>query len=94
MTARRSAPLALTLLLALTTLAPAPAASAATARLDGVSVRMPYNTTQVVTVNRTRGWHARVTLWRRTSSGWQKVKQGSDGRIGYGGLVAVTRRKQ
>ena len=88
MTSRRFAALALT------ALAPAPSASAATVRLDGVTVRLQPGTTQVVTVNRTRGWHARVTFWRRISSGWQKVQQVRDGRIGYGGLVAGTRRKQ
>jgi L,D-peptidoglycan transpeptidase YkuD (ErfK/YbiS/YcfS/YnhG family) len=82
------------MLLAITTLAHAPAASARTARLDGVSVRMPYGTKQVITVNHTSGWHARVILWRRTSSGWHKVKQTSDGRTGSGGLVVGTRRKQ
>ena len=44
--------LALTLLLALT-LGPAPSASAATVRLDGVTVALQPGTTQVITVNRT-----------------------------------------
>ena len=94
MTTRRVAALALTMFLTLTTLAPAPTASAATVRLDGVTVRLPAGTTQVITVNRTRGWHARVTFWRRSSSGWQKLKQVTDGRTGYGGLVVGSRRKQ
>ena len=94
MTSRRTAVLALTVCLALTTLAPVPSASAATVRLDGVNVRLQPGTTQVVTVNRTRSWHARVTFWRKISSGWQKVQQVRDGRIGYGGLVVGNRRKQ
>jgi L,D-peptidoglycan transpeptidase YkuD (ErfK/YbiS/YcfS/YnhG family) len=93
-TSRRTAALALTLFLALTTLAPVPPASAATVRLDGVTVRLQPGTTQVVTVNHTRGSHARVTFWRRISSGWQQVRQVRDGRTGYGGLVVGSRRKQ
>ena len=93
MTMRRLAALALTLLLAVT-LAPAPPASAETVRLDGVTVVLHPRTTQVVTVNHTRGWHARVTFWQRVSSGWRKVKQAKDGRTGYGGLVVGTKRKQ
>ncbi len=93
MTTRRLAALALTLLLAVT-LAPAPPAEAATVRLDGVTVVLQARTTQVVTVNHTRGWHARVTFWQRVSSGWRKVKQVKDGRTGYGGLVVGTKRKQ
>ena len=93
MTTRRLAALALTLLLAVT-LAPAPPAEAATVRLDGVTVVLQPRTTQVITVNHTRGWHARVTFWQRVSSGWRKVKQVKDGRTGYGGLVVGTKRKQ
>lgn len=74
-------------------LAPAPA-SAATVRLDGVTVRLRAGTTQVVTVNQTRGWHARVTFWHRARSGWRKVTQVRDGRTGYGGLVVGTSRRQ
>ena len=74
MTSRRLAALALTLLLA-GTLVPAAPASAATVRLDGVTVRLQPGTTQVITVNHTRSWHARVTFWQRISSGWRKVKQ-------------------
>ena len=85
--------LALCLLLALT-LGPAPAASAATVQLDGVTVAVQSGTSQVITVNRTRSWHARVTFWRRTSAGWQAVLRSSNGRIGYGGLVVGTKRQQ
>jgi L,D-peptidoglycan transpeptidase YkuD (ErfK/YbiS/YcfS/YnhG family) len=92
-TSRRIAALALTLLLA-GTLVPAAPASAATVRLDGVTVRLQPGTTQVITVNHTRSWHARVTFWQRISSGWRKVKQVRDGRTGYGGLVVGNRRKQ
>jgi len=85
--------LALCLLLALT-LGPAPAASAATVQLDGVTVALQPGTSQVITVNRTRSWHARVTFWRRTSAGWQAVLRSGNGRIGYGGLVVGTKRQQ
>ncbi len=93
MTTRRLAVLALTLLLAVT-MAPTSPASAATVRLDGVNVALPAGTTQVITVNRTRSWHARVTFWRKTASGWQAVRKSTNGRIGYGGLVIGSRRKQ
>jgi L,D-peptidoglycan transpeptidase YkuD (ErfK/YbiS/YcfS/YnhG family) len=89
----RLASLVLTVLLALV-LAPAPPASAATIRLDGVTVRLSPGTTQVITVNRTRSWHARVTFWQKVPRGWKAVKRVRDGRIGYGGLVVGTRRKQ
>jgi L,D-peptidoglycan transpeptidase YkuD (ErfK/YbiS/YcfS/YnhG family) len=63
-------------------------------RLDGVDVTLRQGTRQVVTVNRTRGHHARVTLWGLSSGHWRKRLQSTDGRIGYGGLVAATRRRQ
>jgi L,D-peptidoglycan transpeptidase YkuD (ErfK/YbiS/YcfS/YnhG family) len=92
-TTRRFAMLTVSLLLALS-LAPVPGAVAATVRLDGVTVALLPGTTQVITVNRTRSWHARVTFWRKTSGGWQAVQRAQDGRIGYGGLVAGTKRRQ
>jgi L,D-peptidoglycan transpeptidase YkuD (ErfK/YbiS/YcfS/YnhG family) len=63
-------------------------------RLDGVVVSLREGTRQVVTVNRTSGHHARVTLWKLSQGHWRKRIQSTDGRIGYGGLVAATRRKQ
>jgi L,D-peptidoglycan transpeptidase YkuD (ErfK/YbiS/YcfS/YnhG family) len=63
-------------------------------RLDGVGVTLRDGTRQVVTVNRTSGHHARVTLWGLSAGHWRKRVQSTDGRIGYGGLVAATRRKQ
>lgn len=88
--------IALALLLATTLLlAPAPADAAARhVRLDGVDVRLHEGTRQVVTVNRTDGFHARVILWRLSGGHWQQRMRSTDGRIGYGGLVAATRRKQ
>lgn len=62
--------------------------------LDGVSVRLRVGTRQVVTVNRTTGYHARVTYWVRSDSGWTQRLQATDGRIGYGGLVVGRRREQ
>jgi L,D-peptidoglycan transpeptidase YkuD (ErfK/YbiS/YcfS/YnhG family) len=72
----------------------APAQAADHVRLDGVDVRLREGTRQVVTVNRTDGFHARVTLWRLSDGHWQQRLRSTDGRIGYGGLVAGTRRKQ
>jgi L,D-peptidoglycan transpeptidase YkuD (ErfK/YbiS/YcfS/YnhG family) len=62
--------------------------------LDGVRVRLHPQTTQVVTVNRTRGHHARVIFWARNRTDWVKRLEATDGRIGYGGLVAGPRRRQ
>lgn len=76
-------------------LAPAPAQAASDhVRLDGVDVRLRAGTTQVVTVNHTRGYRARVTWWVRTGEGWQKRMRATDGRIGYGGLVVGRHRRQ
>lgn len=63
-------------------------------RLDGVDVALRPGTEQVVTVNHTRGHHARVTSWIHRPDGWTKVLRARDGRIGYGGLVVGTRRRQ
>jgi len=93
----RTAALALSLLLSLLlalSLGAASSASAATVRLDGVTVALQPGASQVITVNRTRSWHARVTFWRKTSTGWQAVLRSRNGRIGYGGLVVGTSRKQ
>jgi len=92
-TTPRLAALLLVPLLALT-LGPAPGASGSTVRLDGVTVALQPGTTQVITVNRTRSWHARVIFWHRTGAGWRAVQRVRDGRIGYGGLVVGSRRKQ
>jgi L,D-peptidoglycan transpeptidase YkuD (ErfK/YbiS/YcfS/YnhG family) len=86
----------LALLLAVTAfLAPAPAqAEPSHVRLDGVDVRLREGTRQVVTVNRTSGHHARVTLWTFSDGRWRQRMQASDGRIGYGGLVPAQQRRQ
>lgn len=63
-------------------------------RLDGVDVALRDGTTRVVTVNRTRGAHARVLLWALREGHWVRRLQAPDGRIGYGGLVVGTRRRQ
>ncbi|MGD9961076.1 L,D-transpeptidase family protein [Nocardioides sp.] len=74
-----------------------PAASstlaATTVRLDGVRVGLRPGTTQVVTVNHTTGYRARLVLWRKGAGGWERRLE-AKGRIGYGGLVLGTRRKQ
>ena len=83
------------LALALTLLAPHSAEAAQrTVRLDGVTVTLRPGTTQVVTVNHTGGYRARVTLWGNDGDGWEQRMQVSDGRIGYGGLVRGVDRRQ
>ncbi len=47
-----------------------------------------------MTVNHTDGYRARVTFWKLTDTGWQARFSADDGRIGYGGLVRGTKRKQ
>lgn len=74
---------------------PAGAAERETVTLDGVRVVLREGTEQVVTVNRTRGYRARVSWWVLTGEGeWDRRMQARDGRIGYGGLVVGTRRRQ
>ena len=73
---------------------PAAEASAGQVRLDGVDVALRAGTKQVVTVNRTRGYHARVTYWVKTADGWTRRMHATDGRIGYGGLVPGRERHQ
>jgi L,D-peptidoglycan transpeptidase YkuD (ErfK/YbiS/YcfS/YnhG family) len=73
---------------------PADAGSPRVVVLDGVRVQLRPGTEQVVTVNRTRGHHARVTFWRLEDEGWAQRFQSTDGRIGYGGLVVGTKRRQ
>jgi hypothetical protein len=65
----------------------APVDSAAVVRLEGVRVELREGTTQVVTVDHTRGVRARVSLWRLTRDGWKRQLSTRDGRTGYGGLV-------
>lgn len=73
-----------------------PAASyrARTVRLDGVPVRLGPRTRQVVTVNRSAGHHARLVFWVQRHGRWVESFRTTDARIGYGGLVAGTKRKQ
>lgn len=73
-----------------------PAAHAASGhvRLGGVRVALHEHTRQVVTVNRTRGYHARIGYWVLRRGHWHQVYAVRDGRIGYGGLVAPRRRHQ
>jgi L,D-peptidoglycan transpeptidase YkuD (ErfK/YbiS/YcfS/YnhG family) len=69
-------------------------ADAGTFKLDGVRVALPAGTTQVITVNHTRKWHARVVLWERSTTGWHAIARTTNGRTGYGGLVPGSRRRQ
>lgn len=93
---RRLLPLLLAGLLAgpLVGLVPGPAAAGSDVRLDGVDVHLRDHTAQVVTVNRTRGYHARVVFWTLRDGAWQRRFRAVDGRIGYGGLVVGRHRHQ
>jgi L,D-peptidoglycan transpeptidase YkuD (ErfK/YbiS/YcfS/YnhG family) len=72
----------------------ASAERAETTRLDGVTVHLKRGTRQVVTVNRTAGWHARVSFWARRDGRWRLQFRARDGRIGYNGLVRPRNRVQ
>jgi L,D-peptidoglycan transpeptidase YkuD (ErfK/YbiS/YcfS/YnhG family) len=74
--------------------AEAATAEAEMVRLGGVTVRLRPETRQVVTVNRTRGHHARVTFWALEAGRWTKRFSTRDGRIGYGGLSRPAQRRQ
>lgn len=94
-------PLVAAMLLALGGTAPAPEAPAAARSvgtsqvvLDGVRVALPAGSGQVVTVNRTYGTRARVSLWQLDAGSWHLVAQSRGGHIGYGGLVQPQLRKQ
>jgi L,D-peptidoglycan transpeptidase YkuD (ErfK/YbiS/YcfS/YnhG family) len=89
---RRLLPLLLVGLL-LGALWPSPA-QAADVELDGVTAHQRAHTRQVVTVNRTTGHHARVTFWTLRDGAWHERFRATDGRIGYGGLVAARERVQ
>jgi len=73
----------------------APNASAAPGviTLGGVPVRAG-DARQVVTVNRSSGTHAVVSMWEKRASGWERVMRTRSGRIGYGGLVSASKRRQ
>jgi L,D-peptidoglycan transpeptidase YkuD (ErfK/YbiS/YcfS/YnhG family) len=62
--------------------------------LGGVDVALREDTRQVVTVDHTRGYHARIAFWMLRDGHWRKVYAVRDGRIGYGGLVAPAKRVQ
>lgn len=91
---RRTPILVVTGLLIAASLSIAAPASAAPLTLDGVRVTLPAGSTQVVTVNHTHGWHARITLWQHDATGWHRVARATDARTGYGGLVLGSRRHQ
>ena len=74
---------------------PAPAHADVThVTLDGVRVALHEHTRQVVTVNHTRGYHARIGYWVERDGRWTRLYAVRDGRIGYGGLVAPKQRHQ
>jgi L,D-peptidoglycan transpeptidase YkuD (ErfK/YbiS/YcfS/YnhG family) len=68
--------------------------ASSTTTLDGVKVQLSEGTEQVVTVNHSDGYRAKVTFWKLTDTGWRARFSADDGRIGYGGLVRGTKRKQ
>jgi len=74
---------------------PAPAHADIThVTLDGVRVGLREHTRQVVTVNHTRGYHARIGYWVERDGHWTRLYAVRDGRIGYGGLIAPKQRHQ
>jgi L,D-peptidoglycan transpeptidase YkuD (ErfK/YbiS/YcfS/YnhG family) len=82
-------------LVVLLVLAPVPArADTSRVTLGGIPVTLRAHTRQVVTVDHTRGWHARVGYWVERQGRWHAVLRVRDGRIGYGGLVEARRRVQ
>jgi L,D-peptidoglycan transpeptidase YkuD (ErfK/YbiS/YcfS/YnhG family) len=82
-------------LVVLAVLAPAPAyAGTRRVTLGGVAVTLRAHTRQVVTVEHTRGYHARIGFWVARLGRWRRVYDVRDGRIGYGGLAAAHRRVQ
>ncbi len=87
-------PALLVALLTLDGLLAAPA-QAESIRLGGVDVRVTDSTAQVVTVNRTSGYRARVVFWARTdaaagSAGWRPTTAGS----GTAAWCPPSKRKQ
>jgi L,D-peptidoglycan transpeptidase YkuD (ErfK/YbiS/YcfS/YnhG family) len=98
---RPASRLALWLAALMALLLAAPAVEAATppaqgghVTLGGVRVALRPHTRQVVTVDRTRGYHARVGLWVLRHGGWRRLYDVRDGRIGYGGLARPRHRHQ
>ena len=75
-------------------LVPSPARADEHVTLGGVRVDLRPATRQVVTVDHTRGYRARVALWTLTDGEWVRRARTRDGRIGYGGLVRPEVRRQ
>ena len=86
--------LATALLIVLVPAASPSLASGSQVRLDGVTVQLRPGTRQVVTVNHTSGYHARVIFWVKRNGDWVRRLRATDGRIGYGGLVVADQRRQ
>jgi len=82
------------LLLAVGLTAPPAGATIRHVTLGGVVVALRDHTRQVVTVDHTRGYHARIAFWVLHDAHWLRVYVVRDGRIGYGGLVAPAQRVQ
>jgi L,D-peptidoglycan transpeptidase YkuD (ErfK/YbiS/YcfS/YnhG family) len=92
---RKAAPLLVAALVAVALTVPtAPAAAADQVTLGGVRVDLRPQTRQVVTVNHSRGYHARIGFWVLRHHRWSRVYAVRDGRTGYGGLVAPGKRVQ
>jgi L,D-peptidoglycan transpeptidase YkuD (ErfK/YbiS/YcfS/YnhG family) len=67
--------------------------SSAGITLGGVPVAVG-DAAQVITVNRSHGTYAVVSFWEKRSGGWTRVMRTRAGRIGYGGLVTASKRRQ
>jgi L,D-peptidoglycan transpeptidase YkuD (ErfK/YbiS/YcfS/YnhG family) len=92
---RKAAPLLVAALVAVALTVPtAPAAAADQVTLGGVRVDLRPQTRQVVTVNHSRGYHARIGFWVLRHHRWSRVYAVRDGRTGYGVLVAPANRVQ
>jgi L,D-peptidoglycan transpeptidase YkuD (ErfK/YbiS/YcfS/YnhG family) len=94
---RRLAVVTTALALALSLAGPGAAQPAVTDepfRLGGVRVDAGPGTRQVITVNATSGYHAVVSLWVRRDGRWDRTATTRSGRIGYGGLVVGSKRRQ
>jgi L,D-peptidoglycan transpeptidase YkuD (ErfK/YbiS/YcfS/YnhG family) len=72
---------------------PSSVSAASTITLGGVPVYVS-NATQVITVNRSHGTYASISFWQKKSGRWTQLFGTSAGRIGYGGLVAASQRRQ
>jgi L,D-peptidoglycan transpeptidase YkuD (ErfK/YbiS/YcfS/YnhG family) len=91
--ASRTSLAAVLLLVAAVVSVPGTSTATAAITLGGVPVNVS-DARQVITVNRSSGSYAVVSFWEKRSTGWRRVMLTRSGRIGYGGLVAASQRRQ